>query len=70
MQALPPVLKGFYWKTTPAHRSVRGNEHLDFTTCMTPSAEPHSPKPCSNLNSRKTKPLHKPTERRIFLLKR
>lgn len=39
MQALPPVLKGFYYKMNTAHRSVRGNEHLDFTTCITTFAE-------------------------------
>lgn len=35
-----PVHEGFYYKTTTAHRSVRGNEHLDFTTYITTSAEP------------------------------
>lgn len=33
-----PVHEGFYYKTTTAHRSVRGNEHLDFN--ITTFAEP------------------------------
>lgn len=37
MQAMPPVHEGFHY------RSVRGKEHLDFSTYITAFAEPPPP---------------------------
>lgn len=60
IHAMPPLHKGFYYKTTTANRSFTGNEHLDFTTCITVFSETCLPPPKGTLQFKEQKKTNTP----------